>query len=79
MKKTILYFAIICTAWLNAQTVTQDTTATQNNQKNAAQNILNGTASKGITVGGYAEIDYNQQEGANGKIGRPSFSDAFRI
>ncbi|MCO4820828.1 MAG: hypothetical protein KC469_02090 [Flavobacteriaceae bacterium] len=68
MKKTLLYFAIICTAWSNAQTVTQDTTATQNNQKNAAQNILNGTASKGITVGGYAEIDYNQPEGANGKM-----------
>lgn len=51
-----------------SQTVSQDTTATKNQQQNAAQNILNGTASKGITIGGYAQIDYNQPEGDNGKL-----------
>ena len=51
-----------------SQTVSQDTTATKNQQQNAAQNILNGTASKGITIGGYGQIDYNQPEGDNGKL-----------
>ncbi|NNK82744.1 MAG: hypothetical protein HKO92_06450, partial [Flavobacteriaceae bacterium] len=49
-----------------SQTVSQDTTSTRNQQRNAAQNILNGTVSKGITLGGYAEIHYNQPEGDNG-------------
>ena len=52
-----------------AQTVSQDTTATKNQQKNAAQNILSGNGSQnGITIGGYGEIDYNQPEGENGKM-----------
>ena len=68
MKKVTTLFAILISAFAFAQTVSQDTTATRNQQKNAAQNILNGTASKGITIGGYAQIDYNQPEGDNGKM-----------
>ena len=68
MKKATTFLAILISAFAFAQTVSQDTTLTKNNQQNAVQNILNGTASKGITIGGYAQIDYNQPEGANGKM-----------
>jgi hypothetical protein len=68
MKKLILSISIILSGVISAQTISQDTTATKNQQKNAAQNILNGTASSGITVGGYGQVDYNQPEGANGNL-----------
>ena len=68
MKKGTSFLAILISAFAFAQTVSQDTTLTKNQQQNAVQNILNGTASKGITVGGYAQIDYNQPEGKNGKM-----------
>ncbi len=68
MKKATTFLAILISACAFAQTVSQDTTSTKNQQQNAVQNILNGTASKGITVGGYAQIDYNQPEGGNGKM-----------
>ena len=68
MKKLLLPILMLCSIVAFSQTVAQDTTATQNNQDNALQNILNGNASKGITVGGYAQIDYNQPEGANGNL-----------
>ena len=68
MKKTITILSLLVSVFTFAQTVNQDTTLTKNQQQNAVQNILNGTASKGITVGGYAQIDYNQPEGANGKM-----------
>ena len=68
MKTLILSIALIISGALHAQTISQDTTATKNQQQNAAQNILNGNSSKGITVGGYAQVDYNQPEGANGTM-----------
>lgn len=68
MKIIILSIALIISGVVTAQTISQDTTATKNQQQNAAQNILNGNSSKGITVGGYAQVDYNQPEGANGTI-----------
>ncbi|MCK0109083.1 OprO/OprP family phosphate-selective porin [Flavobacteriaceae bacterium S0825] len=68
MKKAVLSMAILMSSFAFAQTVSQDTTATNNQQRNAAQNILNGNGSNGITVGGYAQVDYNQPEGANGKM-----------
>ena len=37
-------------------------------QKNAAQTIMSGNLSKGVTVGGYGQIDYNQKEGENGEL-----------
>ncbi len=60
--------AILVSGFGYAQTVSQNTNTTNNQQQNAAQNILNGNGSQGITVGGYAQIDYNQPEGANGKM-----------
>jgi len=68
MKKIILLALFLVANYSMSQTVSQDTTSTKNQQQNAAQNILNGTSSKGITIGGYAEIDYNQPEGDNGKL-----------
>jgi len=68
MKKITLFFTLLATSIAFSQTVVQDTTATKNQQANAVQNILNGTASKGITIGGYAQIDYNQPEGDNGTL-----------
>ena len=67
MKKITLSIAILVSSFGFSQTISQDTTAT-NQQQNAAQNILNGTLSKGVTVGGYAQIDYNQPEGKNGNL-----------
>ena len=37
-------------------------------QQNAAQRILSGNVSSGVTVGGYGEITYNQPEGDNGEL-----------
>ncbi len=60
----LFLLAMIC----NAQTISQDTSATQNQQQNAVQNILNGTISTGVTVGGYGEVHYNQPESSNGEL-----------
>ena len=68
MSKLILPMMMLISALSFSQTVVQDTTSTQNQQVNAVQNILNGTASKGITIGGYAQVDYNQPESDNGKL-----------
>jgi len=68
MKRAILLMAILVSSFGVAQTVSQDTTTTNNQQQNAIQNILSGNISKGVTVGGYAQVDYNQPEGANGKM-----------
>lgn len=68
MKKLILPMLLLGSIVSFSQTVVQDTSATKNQQVNAVQNILNGTASQGITVGGYAEVDYNQPEGDNGEL-----------
>lgn len=68
MKKIILSIALLTVSVAFSQTISTDTTATKNNQQNAAQNILSGNVSKGVTVGGYAQIDYNQPESDNGKL-----------
>ena len=60
--------AILISSFGFSQTISQDTTATKNQQQNAVQNILSGNISKGVTVGGYAQVDYNQPEGLNGKM-----------
>ena len=41
----------------------QDSNTVNPTTKNAAQRILSGNLSKGVTVGGYGEITYNQPEG----------------
>ena len=68
MKKIILLVTFLVANLTLAQVENPEVKSTQNNQTNAAQTILNGTASKGITLGGYAQIDYNQPEGDNGKL-----------
>jgi len=67
MKKAIFSIAVLISSFGFSQSISQDTTTT-NQQQNAAQNILSGTLSKGVTVGGYAQIDYNQPEGKNGEL-----------
>ena len=68
MNKVIVLITIFVTSLGFSQTISQDTTATKNQQQSAAQNILNGNLSKGVTIGGYAQVDYNQPEGDNGKL-----------
>jgi hypothetical protein len=46
----------------------KDTITTNNQQQNAAQTILNNTISKGLTIGGYGQVDYNQEESNNGTL-----------
>lgn len=67
MKKTIFSIAILVSGFGFSQTISQDSIAT-NQQQNAVQNILSGNISKGVTIGGYAQVDYNQQEGVNGTL-----------
>lgn len=45
-----------------------DSTNTNIQQQNAAQTLLNTNIKKGLTVGGYGEITYNQVEGKNGVL-----------
>lgn len=68
MKLSVLFVAFFSALLAGAQTVGQDSISLNNDQQNAAQNILNGNISKGVTVGGYAQIDYNQPEGDNGEL-----------
>ncbi len=66
-KKNILLALLLATTIGYSQTK-KDSVQTDGLQKNAAQSILKGKLSKGITIGGYAQIDYNQKEGANGVL-----------
>jgi hypothetical protein len=68
MKKIILLSAIFSTAFAVSQTVQDSLTSNQQLQQNAAQRILSGNISSGVTVGGYGEITYNQPEGDNGEL-----------
>ena len=68
MKKTFLTLTILISTFGFSQSISQDSTSTKNQQQNAAQTILNGNLSKGVTVGGYAQVDYNQPEGDNGTL-----------
>ena len=68
MKQSILTLTILVSSFGFSQTISQDTTATKNQQNNAAQTILNTNIPRGVTVGGYAQIDYNQPEGDNGAL-----------
>jgi len=67
MKKIVFSIVILISSLGFSQSSSQDTTAL-NKQQNAVQNILSGNISKGVTVGGYAQIDYNQPEGVNGTL-----------
>jgi hypothetical protein len=50
--------AILLGGGITAQVVSTDTTT--NAPLNSAQNILSGNGAKQITIGGYAQVDYNQ-------------------
>ncbi len=68
MNKCILSIAILVSTFGFSQTIIKDTTLTQNQQQNAANTILSVNRSKGVIVGGYAQVDYNQPEGDNGNL-----------
>jgi hypothetical protein len=68
MKKISLAFASFITVFAFSQTVTDSLYMNPQNQQNAAQRILSGNVSSGVTVGGYGEITYNQPEGDNGEL-----------
>ncbi len=68
MKISILSIAILVSSLGFSQSISQDSTSTKNQQQNAAQTILTNNLPKGVTVGGYAQVDYNQPEGDNGNL-----------
>ncbi|WP_430400526.1 porin [Flavobacterium sp.] len=68
MKKLVFSLAIMATALVNAQTVSDSIQLDPQKQQNAAQRILSGNYGKAVTVGGYGEMLYNQPEGDNGTL-----------
>lgn len=68
MKTPTTILAILTGAFTFAQTVPDSLQINPQNQQNAAQRILSGNVSSGVTVGGYGEITYNQPEGDNGTM-----------
>jgi len=67
MKKTLLSIAILVSSLGISQT-SQDSITGNIQQENIAHKILSGNISKGVTIGGYAQVDYNQPEGKNGNL-----------
>lgn len=65
MRKILLFASVLFAGGLTAQTVytTQDTGAAIN----SATKILQTSKQRGVTMGGYAQIDYNQPLGGNVK------------
>lgn len=68
MKKPILLFAVLCTAFLSAQTETDSIMLDPQKQINAAQRLLSGNYASAVTIGAYGEMLYNQPEGDNGEL-----------
>ena len=68
MKKPILLFALLCTALLSAQNVTDSIMLNPQKQLNAAQRLLSGNYASAVTMGAYGEMLYNQPEGDNGEL-----------
>ena len=69
MKKLTLLVALFLTAFGFSQTP-QDSTNVDILQQNSAQRILSNTIKKGITIGGYGQIDYNQADGSQNENGK---------
>jgi len=65
--RQIILLASVLTFFSGYSQTLKDTTNTSI-QTNAAQNILTNNIKKGVTVGGYGEITYNQPEGKNGEL-----------
>lgn len=69
MKKLFFSLTIVLTTTLGfSQTLQDSLQFDPQKQQNAAQRILAGNISSGVTVGGYGQIDYNQPEGDNGTL-----------
>ncbi|EAR00195.1 porin [Maribacter sp. HTCC2170] len=68
MKNPILLFAVLFTAFLSAQTVTDSIMLNPQKQLNAAQRLLSGNYASAVTIGAYGEMLYNQPEGDNGEL-----------
>jgi len=69
MKKVITLFLLFMVFSTSiGQTIKDSIQSSPKNQINSAQRILSGNAGKAITIGGYAQLDYNQPEGSNGEI-----------
>lgn len=68
MKNVLLVVAFLITAITFSQTVPDSLYTNPQQQENAAQRILSGNVSSGVTVGGYGEVTYNQPEGDNGEL-----------
>ena len=66
MKKLVT--ALILTTTIGFSQTKKDSVQADELQMNAAQTIMGGQLSKGITIGGYAQVDYNQKEGDNGVL-----------
>jgi len=70
MKKILIIVLSFMGPLVNAQV--NNTDSTTNEPLNSANNIIQGNSSKNITVGTYAQIDYNQQVSSvaryNGKL-----------
>ncbi len=67
MKK-IVFIAVVFATTLGFSQTKIDSTNSNNLQQNGAQTILSGNLQKGVTIGGYGQIDYNQKEADNGKL-----------
>jgi len=67
MKFSILLMIILVAKIGFSQTISQDTIIT-NQQQNAVNTILTNNIPKGVIIGGYGQIDYNQPEGKNGTL-----------
>jgi len=65
---TIFLAAILLNIAVFGQTAPDSLRNNPQRQQNAAQRILSGNISTGVTVGGYGEVTYNQPEGKNGEL-----------
>ena len=68
MKKLSLLTVLLLSAVSFSQTAPDSLAVDPQLQQNAAQRILSGNFGKAVTLGGYAQIDYNQPEGQNGTL-----------
>ena len=68
MRFLFAFFALFIIGSSIAQTKTDSITFDPQQQLNAAQRLLSGNYASAVTVGAYAEMLYNQPEGANGEL-----------
>ncbi len=63
MQKKIILITLLITIQFYCQ---KENTIGSKLQTNAAEKLINTNLKKGLTIGGYAQIDYNQKESDNG-------------